>query len=157
MVRGRKPVEPILRFNKKYTIDPETQCWQWIGCKNQHGYGQFRISTNVVMKAHRFAYEYFVSPLDPELEICHNCSNPSCVNPRHLRQDTRSSNMIDMSYAFTNCMQKLSVEQVIEIKKKLQNYHYGLGQELASEYGVDFRTISVIKTGKNWKHLDIVK
>jgi hypothetical protein len=63
--------------------------------------------------------------------------------------------MIDMSYAGTNCMQKLSVEQVIEIKKRLQNYYFGLGQELATEYGVDFRTISVIKTGKNWKHLDI--
>jgi hypothetical protein len=154
MGRGRKAVEPILRFNKKYIVDEATQCWQWLGCKNENGYGQFRVG-NVLMKAHRFAYEYFIGPLDPELEICHNCSNSSCVNPRHLRQDTRSSNMIDMSYAGTNCMQKLSVEQVIEIKKRLQNYYFGLGQELATEYGVDFRTISVIKTGKNWKHLDI--
>jgi hypothetical protein len=154
MGRGRKAVEPILRFNKKYIVDPESQCWNWTGCKNENGYGQFRVG-NVLMKAHRFAYEYFIGALDPELEICHNCSNSSCVNPRHLRQDTRSSNMIDMSYAGTNCQQKLSVEQVIEIKKRLQNYYFGLGQELATEYGVDFRTISVIKTGKNWKHLDI--
>jgi hypothetical protein len=154
MGRGRKAVEPILRFNKKYIVDPESQCWYWTGCKNENGYGQFRVG-NVLMKAHRFAYEYFIGALDPELEICHNCSNSSCVNPRHLRQDTRSSNMIDMSYAGTNCMQKLSVEQVIEIKKRLQNYYFGLGQELATEYGVDYRTISVIKTGKNWKHLDI--
>ena len=107
------------------------------------------------MKAHRFAYEYFIGPLDPELEVCHNCATPSCVNPRHLRQDTRSSNMIDMSYAKTNYMQKLTVEQVIEIKQKLQNYYHGLGKKLAREYGVDSRTISVIKTGRNWKHLDI--
>jgi len=151
---GRKAVDPILRFNKKYVIDPETQCWLWIGCRNQNGYGQFRVGNNIY-KAHRFAYEYFIGPLDPELEVCHNCATPSCVNPRHLRQDTRSSNMIDMSYAKTNNMQKLTVEQVIEIKQKLQNYYFGLGKKLAREYGVDSRTISVIKTGRNWKHLDI--
>jgi hypothetical protein len=151
---GRNKVEAIDRFNKKYIIDPESQCWLWTASKNNSGYGLLRVG-NKIYKAHRFSYEYFVGPLDSSLEICHNCANAACVNYQHLRQDTRSSNMIDMSYAKTNYMQKLTVDQVIEIKNKLKNWTYGMGSQLAREYNVDARTISVIKTGRNWKHISI--
>jgi hypothetical protein len=151
---GRNKIEPIERFNKKYVVNKETGCHEWTASKNNSGYGLLRVG-NKIYKAHRFSYEYFVGPLDSSLEICHNCANAACVNYQHLRQDTRSSNMIDMSYAKTNYMQKLTVDQVIEIKNKLKNWTYGMGSQLAREYNVDARTISVIKTGRNWKHLDI--
>ena len=146
--------EPIERFNKKYIVDPNTGCWIWTGSLNNKGYGNFRVGDKV-LKAHRFAYEYFVEPLDYSYEICHNCNNSKCVNPMHLRQDTRKSNMIDKSYAGPNKSQILSVDEVIKIKKELLHPYHGQQKDLAHFYKVTKQTINEIKMGRNWSHLDI--
>ncbi len=147
-------VNPIERFNQKYIIDETTGCWNWVAGLNNLGYGNFRVGDKV-LKAHRFSYEYFVGPLDESLEICHKCNNSKCVNPEHLRQDTRSSNMIDRAIDGTQSFQKLSVEQVIEIKKSLLNPYYGIQRDLAKKYKVRKTTINEIKMGRIWSHLDI--
>ena len=146
-------VNPIERFNQKYIVDEKTDCWNWIAAK-WFGYGLIKINGKMV-RAHRFSYEYFVGPLDNSLDICHNCNNPSCVNPNHLRQDTVSSNMIDVLYLNNNKYQILSVEEVIQIKKELKNYYRGQVNDLAHFYKVEKRVISNIKTGKRWAHISI--
>lgn len=70
-------------------------CWSWIGYKHR-GYGRYRFNGEMI-GAHRISYAYFVEPLVPGMDICHHCDNPSCVNPFHLFQGTRSDNMFDMS------------------------------------------------------------
>jgi len=141
------------RFNSRHKIDKESGCWiyQNIG---KDGYGRIFIN-NKYMKAHRFSYETFVGPLDPNLEICHSCNCKSCVNPTHLRQDTRSSNAIDRVYDNNNSKQKLNAEQVFEIKIALQNPYYGIQKDLAKKYKVHRATINDIKTKKRWSHLNI--
>jgi len=146
-------VDPIERFNQKYIIDENTGCWNWTASKC-FGYGLIKINGKMV-RAHRFSYEYFVGPLDNSLDICHNCNNPSCVNPKHLRQDTVSSNMIDCLKAKRRYQQILSVEEVIEIKNSLKNYYRGQVTDLAHFYKVDKRVISNIKTGHRWSHISI--
>jgi hypothetical protein len=146
-------VDPIERFNQKYIVDQETGCWIWIAAKCL-GYGLIRINGKM-MRAHRFSYEYYKGPLDSKLDICHNCNNPSCVNPSHLRQDTVSSNMIDCLNAKRRYKQILSVEEVIEIKKALKHYYYGQCKDLAHYYKVDLRIISNIKQGKRWSHVEV--
>jgi hypothetical protein len=152
-IRGKTIIEPIERFHKKYKIDEETGCWNWTASKCL-GYGLIKINGKMI-RAHRFSYEYFVGPLNSTLDICHNCNNPACVNPNHLRQDTVSSNMIDKLNAFKQSGQVLSVEEVIEIKKSLKNYYRGQVTDLAHFYKVDKRIISNIKTGKRWSHVVI--
>ena len=147
-------VDPIERFNQKYIVDEETGCWNWIASLNNRGYGNFHINNKTIF-AYRFSYEYFVGQIDPKLIICHNCSNRKCVNPNHLRQDTHKSNMIDMVNIVNQRHQKLSVHEVIEIKKELQNYYIGQVNDLAHFYKVNHRTISGIKTGKSWTHINI--
>jgi hypothetical protein len=147
----RKP--PIERFHSKYEIDQETGCFNWTGHKIKE-YGRLEINGKSII-AHRFSYETFVGPLDPKLEICHNCNNKSCVNPNHLRQDTRSSNHIDMSYVKSHSKQILLVEEVIEIKKALKHYYRGQIKDLAEFYKVNHRTISEIKNGNNWSHIKV--
>jgi hypothetical protein len=145
---------PIERFNQKYVVDEETGCWNWVGTISKKGYGSIHINHKEI-KAHRFSYEYFVGPLDPKLMICHNCNNRKCCNPEHLRQDTNYSNMIDMVNEGNQRHQKLSVEEVIEIKKALQHYYRGQIKDLAHFYKVDPETIGHIKRGTTWSHINI--
>jgi hypothetical protein len=147
-------VDPILRFNQKYIVNEETGCFEWTAALNNKGYGNFRVDDKII-KAHRFAYEYYNGPIDSQLEICHNCFNRKCVNYKHLRQDTRSSNMIDRSIAGNQNFQKLSVSEIIEIKTALKNPYRGLQKELAEKYNVVIQTINEIKMGRNWSHVRI--
>jgi hypothetical protein len=148
-----KKENPIDKFNRNYIVDSISGCWiyQKIGKDN---YGRIFLN-NKYIKAHRFSYETFVGPLNTELEICHNCNCKACVNPNHLRQDTRSSNAIDRVYDANNSNQKLTPEQVIEIKIALQNPYYGIQRYLAKKYKVHYATINDIKTKKRWSHLTI--
>jgi hypothetical protein len=146
-------VDPVERLKNSYIVDPITGCWKYINISS-NGYGKIYVYGKN-MKAHRFSYETFIGPLDPTLEICHSCNCKSCINPDHLRQDTRSSNSIDKSYAFAHADQKLTPEQVIEIKKELQNPYWGINTALANKYKVHHTVISRIKLGLRWSHLSI--
>lgn len=154
MAKRLYKVDPIERFNQKYIVDEETGCWKWQGSLNKDGYGQIRVN-NKMLSSHRFSYDYFIGNLNPELEICHNCQDRSCVNPNHLRQDTKSSNMIDCLNIGKLYFQKLTYDQIVEIKNKLKNNYYGQINDLAKEYNVGRHTISRIKTNKNWSHVQI--
>ena len=146
-------IDPVERLNNSYIVDPITGCWKYIKLSS-NGYGKIYVYGKH-MPAHRFSYETFVGPLDPTLEICHTCNCKSCINPDHLRQDTRSSNSIDKSYAFAHRSQKLTPNQVREIKIALQNPYFGINNDLAEKYGVNNCLISAIKKGRKWSYLSI--
>jgi hypothetical protein len=145
---------PLERFNTKYIVDPETHCWLWTDRLNQDGYGYININKETIL-AHRFSYENFIGPLLQGFIICHNCNNPSCVNPEHLRQDTHSSNAIDKSLIFKHKNQKLNITDVIEIKIALLNPYIGINNDLSKKYNVEPSRISYIRTGRDWSHLKI--
>lgn len=90
------------RFLDKIVI--KNTCWEWIGAKNENGYGYFRINT-VLRRAHRIIYEYFYDELDHTLEIHHTCNNRKCVNPIHLEQITHNENIKRDSIQITHCPQ----------------------------------------------------
>ena len=149
-----KCVDAIIRFNKKYVVDEETGCWNWIGALNKQGYGIFSVN-NKPFRAHRFSYEFYNGELKSNLEICHNCHNRKCCNPEHLRQDTRSSNRIDTLKEKKQYSQILSVEDVKQIKKELINPYRGQCTDLAHYYKVSQEAISLIKTGNRWSHVEV--
>jgi hypothetical protein len=59
-------------------VEKTDGCWNWTGSKTKNGYGQILIS------AHRLAYELLVGAIPENLALDHLCRNPSCVNPAHL-------------------------------------------------------------------------
>jgi hypothetical protein len=77
------------RFVSRVRLTP-TGCWMWTGGTNGR-YGQFRVY-EVVVYAHRFAYEGLVGPIPKGLTIDHLCRNKLCVNPQHLEPVTLAEN-----------------------------------------------------------------
>lgn len=68
-------------------------CWIWTGAICGHGYGNFH-AYGKYYRAHRFAYEYFVGKIGPNLDLDHLCRNRKCVNPRHLEPVSRQENLL---------------------------------------------------------------
>ncbi|KKL88363.1 hypothetical protein LCGC14_1925460 [marine sediment metagenome] len=62
-------------------------CWDWLGAKNNNGYGRFGHEY-----AHRYSYTNFVGIIPARLQIDHLCRNRSCVNPYHLEVVTPLEN-----------------------------------------------------------------
>lgn len=85
-----------IRFQTKYYIDKDTDCWEWIGSKDAEGYGVIwdnRVKNNV--RAHRLSMELNGTPIPSNLLTLHQCDNKGCVNPKHLRAGTNQQNQIE--------------------------------------------------------------
>ena len=66
-------------------------CWLWQGARTGRGYGAFGSKAAV---AHRWAYEFCVSPIPLGLTIDHLCRVRHCVNPDHLEPVTTRLNIL---------------------------------------------------------------
>lgn len=88
--------ETINRFWAKVDMGPN--CWNWTASTAGRGYGQFWVkSRKRLCYAHRFSWELHNLKWVPEgMLIRHDCDNPLCVNPSHLRLGTAKDNYRDM-------------------------------------------------------------
>ena len=72
-------------------------CWIWQGSCMDNGYGKLGIDRKTAPAlAHRVSYELYTGPIPDNMQVCHTCDNPRCVNPSHLYIGSRSNNMNDM-------------------------------------------------------------
>lgn len=69
-------------------------CWTWQGHTDGRSsqYGRFRGDNGQMLYTHRFAYEHFIGPIPPGMEVDHVCENTRCVNPSHLELQTPEQN-----------------------------------------------------------------
>ena len=77
-------------FLSKCYINVDSRCIEWIGAKNEKGYGYI---SNI--RAHRYAWELYVGKIPKGLHVLHKCDNPSCVNVNHLWLGNHDENMKD--------------------------------------------------------------
>lgn len=118
-----------------------------------NGYGQIHKDGKTAY-AHRVAYEIANGPIPDGLFVCHSCDNRKCMNPEHLFLGTYLDNIGDMvgknrhAHSATNGHAKLSAEQVRGIRQAV-----GTQKELAARFHVTPSLISMIRSGRIWKHV----
>jgi hypothetical protein len=86
------------RHREKLCLDTIPGCWIWTGSaagsNAKYGHTQFKQPDGSYKKkyVHILAYELYVGPVPPGLEIDHLCRNILCANPEHLEAVTHKEN-----------------------------------------------------------------
>lgn len=152
------------RFCKAFHLSTPSECWPWVGYDNGKGYGLIG-AWGRSFQAHRLAYVLFVGPIPDGLHVLHNCDNPRCVNPRHLRVGTHAENMRDMrargraAAARKNGQSKLTEPQVRAIREITKRHPPRRGRNggpcafLARWFGVSDTAVSAVANGETWRRV----
>ncbi len=138
------------------------KCWEWKRSHSYAGYGKAWWDGKKHY-AHRLVYKHYFGEFEDNLLVCHKCDNPSCVNPQHLFLGTHLDNNRDRqskgrqanTQGESNPFAKLREIEVIDILTRLKRREKG--RHIAGIYNVSEYTISKIKHGVNWAHLQGVK
>jgi len=155
-----KPIQD--RLMEKLCVDESTCCWEWLGWRDDKGYGKIW-SDQTMEGAHRVSYRLHVGEIPLGMCVLHRCDNPGCVNPGHLFLGTHQENMDDMRNknrrsrsplvlrGEASPVSKLTREAVVGIKQRLASGHQC--SDIARDVGCDRTTISHIKLGKSWRSI----
>lgn len=137
--------EPKLPNKPMITLPEDPSgCWEWQGKVNAvTGYGSKTFGGKTLL-AHRWVWQMLLGPIPEGLVINHLCSNRKCVNPAHLQVTDQAGNCRHGEGA------KLSVDQVMEIKRAKPSKKWGTGKELAEKHGVSSALIHDIWEGRAW-------
>lgn len=131
------------------------ECLTYPFRRRPDGYADFQFRGRKVL-AHRYVCEIVHGlPPTPLHECSHSCGNghEGCVNPRHLRWDTRVGNMADKLVHDTHQRgsrsphSKLTEADVREIRRLAGATPY---REIGERFGIAKNTARMIAIGKRW-------
>lgn len=86
---------PLDRFNKYVSPEPNTGCHLWTGAVRRDGYGAFTID-KTMYGAHRALWLLLYGFIPSGAYVCHKCDIKVCVNPDHLYLGDSQTNMSDL-------------------------------------------------------------
>ena len=146
-----------LKMRKRFfegTVPQPNGCILWGRAKRGDGYGQFAMTHNKLIGAHRLALAFHTGRMPTQL-VLHSCDTPMCVNYKHLREGTMADNMRDRSkrgraaHGEGHGGAKLTAAQVFHIRSALKK---GVPYKtLAATYHVSRTTISRIGNKQLWR------
>lgn len=147
----------VARFFRYVHHEPNSGCWLWGGSLDGSGYGTFGVATRHSVRAHRFSFALLIGRW-PQKHVLHNCDNPPCVNPSHLREGTHAENMRDSAVRKRHQSQGemapraiLTESQVISIRLRHKNGE--ALRPLAREFGVSLYAVFAVVARRNWRHV----
>ena len=141
----------------KNTIISDSGCHQFIGHKDECGYGRIYKDGKLV-RVHREVWKLHNPGKEIEGVIMHSCDNPGCINPDHLSHGTQNDNIKDMQKkgrgarmrGTQQTQAKLKEELIPIIRERLSN---GEGcAAISRDYGVSDAAIRRIKFNRGWVH-----
>jgi len=141
------------RMKAAFVVDPVTGCHNWIRAKTGSGYGAIVINQRTLC-AHRIAFELANGPIGDDAFVLHNCDNPACVNPAHMRLGTHEDNMHDKIVRSRvpagECHYNSSInkDQALEIVRLFSDGK--TGKEVMEITGLSKGVIYNVKYGKSW-------
>jgi hypothetical protein len=139
------------RFWPRVDRDGPGGCWSWTGAKGRKGYGHVSVRRLPVKGlAHRLSYLIHKGEFDPDLEIMHDCDNPSCVNPDHLRAGTHDENMKDAALR-GRLRRTYTVGQVLGVVEMRSRGE--ASKDVAEKTGVKPSSQCDIMNGRVWGHV----
>lgn len=147
------------KLQARYTPGAPDACWPWQASTWKKGYGRFYVNSRLVLPAHRAQMMLLVGAIPADIEVCHTCDNPVCVNPKHLFLGTTKDNAADKvakgraasAPGEKNHFAKLSPENVIFIRSKQRSSReFG---DLSRQFGVSEGAIRFAYSGETWRHL----
>lgn len=148
-------------------VNKTEDCWLWTGAVRGKGYGAFQVGSKSDGSArsdgaHRYSWIlHNARDIPANMEICHHCDNPPCVNPEHLFLGTTTDNAKDMSSKNRwkagwhtgefNTQAKLTERKVELIKTEYATGYYRQ-VDIAKRFGVCQTTVGNIVRGKTWRN-----
>jgi len=136
-----------------YTVTP-SGCHEAMKRPGNRGYPQV-FSHGTMMNAHRAVWIDAHGPLAPGIVVRHKCDNKRCIRLDHLEPGTHADNMRDavergrVVRGEKTASARLTAAQVLEIRKSTERQ-----VALAARYGVNQATISLLRSGRTWSHLN---
>ncbi len=137
-------------------FEKKDECWIWQGAKKsikKLQYGSFSFRDKRSKFAHRVSYEVYKGEIPEGMLVLHTCDNAPCVNPDHLYLGTYLDNQHDKRARGRCNGEKLTEEQVVEIKKRLIEGESM--NKIARHYNVSRQNIKNINDGKIWRWVGV--
>lgn len=132
-------------------------CWNYLGNLDRWGYGKFYLQYRT-LTAHSVSWQITHGQIPSGMCVLHSCDNPACVKPNHLFLGTQLRNIQDkvakgrQAFGEQSNQSALTEADVIAVI----NWERGDPESLsnmASRLGVSLSALSLIRSGKSWKHL----
>jgi len=140
LVGRRKGMGLDSRIDRMCTHVPIAGCKVYLGSLAD-GYGRIEVNGKK-MSVHRVVWELLHGEVPQGKVIAHTCDVRCCCNPDHLFLATQSENMIDAVKKNRAPSQKLTVDQVKQIKNSSKP-----SSKLAEDFEMSPRQIRRIRQG----------
>ena len=127
----------------------EDECWTLPGRSHSRGYPDVSYQGKIC-KVGRLVLEVYEGPPNGRYMI-HECHNPRCVNPKHLRWGSSQENALDKSHAGRHHNQMLTSSDIPVIRKLFDD-----GESYADIgllFGVNAETVRAVRRRISWAHI----